>query len=497
MERRIFEGDLLKFVGTAWGLLNPEASFQENWHHQLIAEYLMLAARGSVRRLIINIPPRFTKSTMATIAWPCWVWAQQPSTSWIFGSHNADLATDHSLDRRTIMSSQWYKDHWPEVQFAVDQNLKTQYQNTARGTMVSTSVGASVMGLNADYIVIDDPHDPERVLSEPVREQALRWYDQQLSTRLNDPKTGVIVLIMQRLHQADLTGHVKEHGGWTHLTLPFEAVRDETITFPLSGRTLHRTKGDLLHPERFGADWLARARPILGSWGVAGQLQQDPVPEGGGIFKRDWWHFWGAPCPKCGVTHGLPSRFDEIVQSWDMSFKDTEGADFVSGQAWGRRGGDFFLLHRVSDRMNLPATIAAVEAFDAQVRSRWPEGMLKLVEDKANGPAVLATLTHRLPGLLAVDPAGGKVARAQAVSPIVEAGNAYLPSPTVAPWCGDMFEQLAAFPKGAHDDDVDAMTQALRRLAGYGLPGEGFLRYLGETVAEQEKALVTTEVILR
>ncbi len=499
-ERRAYETSLLAFVRTIWSLLNPETPLLLNWHHELIAEYLTLAARRTIKRLVINVPPRFTKSTMATIAWPCWVWTREPSTAWIFGSHNELLSTKHSRDRRMILSSKWFTDHWPSLQFSRDQNRMQQYQNTMRGEMVATSTGASVMGLGGDFIVVDDPHDPNQVLSEPVREQALDWYDQQLSTRLNDARTGVIVLIMQRLHMADLTGHVKGHGGWTHVVLPFEAKEDEDIIFPLTGRVHHRAKGDLLHPARYDAAWYKSQLPILGSWGIAGQLQQDPVPVGGGIFKRAWWHMYGGPCPRpaCnGVVHGVPSRFDDVVQSWDCAFKETDGSDFVAGQVWGRSKADFFLLDRVNDRMDFPATVIAVEALAAKSRQRWPEGMAVLVEDKANGPAVISTLQHRVPGLIPVEPGGGKVPRAHAISPLVEAGNCYVPHPQIAPWIHDYLEQMASFPKGAHDDDVDATSQAVRRLAGFGLPGEGFLQYLGQSVAEQEKAHVTTRTVVR
>lgn len=512
LERRLYErgpNGLMAFVEDAWRILNPATEFLRNWHHDLIAEHLVLAFRREIRRLVINVPPRFLKSTLCTVSWPCWCWAQDPTSGWIFGSHDSGLSTGHSLDRRTIMSSAWYRDHWPDVQFADDQNLKMQYQNTRRGEMIATSTGASVMGESADFIVIDDPHDPEKAMSETERAKALRWYDQQLSTRLNNKATGVIVVIMQRLHQGDLAGHVLELGGWTHVMLPNEAVppKGETVerhVFPMSGRIVDRQRDELLHPARLSREDLVEVKKTLGSWGYAGQMQQDPVPVGGGIFKNDWWHLYsvtvngqllGGPCtnPKCnGLIHGLPSQFDETIQSWDCAFKDLEGDDHVAGHVWSRLGGDCYLRDRDNGLMNLPATCLAIEAMSA----RWPEAFAKLVEDKANGPAVISMMKHRLHGLIEVEPQGGKEARAHAVSPAVEAGNCFLPHPRFAPWIRDFLAQLSAFPKASHDDDVDACSQALIRLLGYGVPGEGYRQYLGQVAEEAKAAKVTTRTVL-
>ena len=449
----VLEADLLAFLRAAWPLLEPARTFVEIWHHALIAEYLTATARGDLRRLIINIPPRHTKSRLVTVCWPCWVWAQRPETAWIFGSYSGGLAVRHSLDRRTILQSDWYQARWRDrVEFAPDQNLKSEFENTRRGTMLATSVGGSGFGMGADVIVIDDPHNPEQALSEAERDTALRWFDQTISTRLNDPATGVIVVIMQRLHQQDLTGHLLEEAGWTHVALPAEAEEPERIVFPVSGAVHEREPGALLWPERFTQAVLDMQKRRLGSWAYAGQFQQRPTPLGGGIFKRAWWRYYDA----------RPAAFDDVLQSWDCAFKDTKGADFVVGQVWGVQGADKYLLDQHRARLSFPATLAAIRAMS----EKWPQASAKLVEDKANGPAVIATLQHEVSGLIAVNPEGGKIARAQAVSPEVEAGNVYLPLPAREPWVEEFVEECGAFPNGAHDDQVDAMTQALRRLVG-------------------------------
>jgi predicted phage terminase large subunit-like protein len=188
----------------------------------------------------------------------------------------------------------------------------------------------------------------------------------------------------------------------------------------------------------------------MGSYAAAGQLQQRPSPAEGGILKRHWWRFY----------REAPRQFSEVIQSWDCAFKDTRTSDFVVGQVWGRNGADKYLLDQVRGRMDCPATIQAVK----RLSEKWSQAQAKLVEDKANGPAVIATLKHEIAGLIAVNPEGGKEVRAHAVSAQIEAGNVYLPDPTIAPWITGFIEECAAFPNGAYDDQVDAMSQALNRL---------------------------------
>jgi len=437
-------------------VLEPSTQFLVSWHHELVAEYLTLAAAGQIRRLILNIPPRFTKSRLATVLWPCWLWARHPETNWIFGSYASELSTDHSRDRRTVLQSEWYQRLWgSRVEFAADQDRKTVYQNLNRGTMFSTSVGGTVLGMGADFIVVDDPHNPRQVLSDVERLEAGRWFDQQLSTRLNNPATGVIVVIMQRLHEDDLTGHVIQRGQWTHVSLRAEAEEDETIVFPLSGRVVQRKRGDALDPARFPKPVLDAQLAIMGSWAYAGQFQQRPVPLGGGIFKEIWFKDrWTV----------LPERFEELVQSWDCAFKETKDADFVCGGLWGRVGAKFYLIDQVREHLSFTQTCARIAKPEGKYADLWKAATSKLIEDKANGTAVIDTLKSRVTGVIAVEPEGGKESRAQAVAPLAEAGNVILPHDDLFPWVRAYVHELCAFPGAAYDDQVDQTTQALHRM---------------------------------
>jgi predicted phage terminase large subunit-like protein len=290
-----------------------------------------------------------------------------------------------------------------------------------------------------------------------------------MSTRLNQPRSGAMVIVMQRLHEADLTGHLVEQGGFAHLCLPAEYEPSHPFVWPEDPRI---EEGELLWPERIDADSLAQIKRALGSYGSAGQLQQCPAPAEGAILKRRWWRWWP------GRVEEAP-RFNQIIQSWDMAFTDTDGSDFVVGQVWGQLGADKYLIHQVRARMEFTETVQAVKDLTAWVEARYPRhrSHLKLVEDKANGPAVISSLRRQVPGLAPVDPKGDKVARARAVAPEVEAGNVHLPGmadaegtgydPTQTPdWVRALVEECASFPNAAHDDQVDALSQALMRLAG-------------------------------
>jgi predicted phage terminase large subunit-like protein len=384
------------------------------------------------------------------------------------------LSIRDSVKCRTLIESPWYRRFWGDrYALSSDQNTKTRFDNNKSGYRIATSVGGTATGEGGDRVVCDDPHNVQEAESDSMRKATIDWYDIVMSTRVNDPKTAAKVVVMQRCHQRDLSGHLLEKGGWEHLCLPAEyedPPRVISIRFP-DPRT---QVGELLWPPQFGAKEIADLKVSMGSYAAAGQLQQRPSPAGGGIFKRHWFRYYqlpGANLPPVivrlpdGSTQSIvaeeaPRLVDEQIQSWDCSFKDLDTSDFAVGQVWARVGSRFLLGDQVRARMDCPATVKAVR----ELTLKWPGTLAKLIEDKANGSAVIQMLAQEIPGLLPVNPSGGKVARAQAISPLVEAGNVYLPHPEWAPWVNDFIEECVQFPNGAHDDQVDAMTQAILRL---------------------------------
>ena len=435
--------------------------------------HLEAVSRGEIRNLLINIPPRHMKSLLVSVFWPAWEWTQWPERRFLCSSYSLSLSIRDSVKCRRLIESPWYRARWGHLfMLSGDQNVKSRFDNNRSGYRLSTSVGGTVTGEGGDRIICDDPNNVAEVLSDAVRRNTNDWWDMAMSTRVNDPKTSVKVIVMQRCHQQDLSGHLLEQGGYEHLCLPAEYEGSKHVT--LTGFSDPRTEPDqLLWPEQFGRKEIDGWKVSLGSYGSAGQLQQRPSPIGGGIFKRHWFRYIqprGANLPPVqvpmadGTTMSIPAievprgRVEE-VQSWDCSFKDLNTSDYTAGQVWGRYGSMFLLGDQVRGRMDCPTTVKAIRELSA----KWPGCVAILIEDKANGPAVIQMLSSEIPGIIPVNPSGGKVARAQAVSPLVEAGNVYLPHPSSAPWVNDFIEECVQFPNGAHDDQVDAMTQVLVR----------------------------------
>lgn len=455
---------LRAFIRDAWHVVEPATPFVPGWHLDAIAEHLEAITHGQIRNLIINIPPRHMKSLSVCVFWPCWEWTFTPHIRWLFSSYSERLATRDSLKCRRLIQSPWYQERWGNVyRLTGDQNEKMRFENDKTGYRLATGVGGIAMGEGGDRIVTDDPIKPKDADSDPVRTTANTWWDETMSTRGNNPQTVAKVIIMQRLHADDLTGHVLQKAAegadeYEHLCLPAE-YEPRAYVSGIGWSDPRTEEGQLLCPERFGAIELAKLKKSLGSYAAAGQLQQRPVPRGGGMVKRGWWKFYRV----------RPGRFDQVVDSWDMSFKDAKSSDFVSGQKWGRVGADAYLLARIHDRMDFPTAQQAVKNLAAIA----PHAPAKLIELAANGPAIIASLRKVIPGLIGVTPDGSKMARMAAVSPFIEAGNVYLPDPQVAPWVEAFISELAAFPFGAQDDDVDGCSQALKRLLLIGANSTG------------------------
>ncbi len=473
VERELAERSFYEFVLQAWHIAEPATPFVDGWHIGAIVEHLEAVSRGHIRNLLINVPPRHMKSLLVSVFWPAWEWIRNPHLRYLYSSYAASLSIRDSVKCRRLVESPWYQSRWAD-RFALttDQNTKGRFDNNRTGYRLSTSVGGAVTGEGGDRIVCDDPHNVQEAESDSIRLSTIDWWDIAMSTRQNDPKTTTMVIVMQRCHQRDLSGHLLEKGNWEHLCLPAEyegSKRKTSIGFQ-DPRVRH---GELLWSERFGPPEIEALKINLGSYGTAGQLQQRPSPSGGGMFKRQWFRYLqprGANLPPVlvrladGTVQSItaieaPAYVDEQIQSWDCAFKDLSTSDYVVGQLWARRGNMFLLGDQVRARMDCPTTVKAVR----ELSLKWPNARAKLIEDKANGSAVIQMLANEIPGLLPVNPQGGKIARAAAVSPLVEAGNVYLPHPDCAPWVNDFIEECITFPNGAHDDQVDAMTQALLR----------------------------------
>ncbi len=253
LDRALAERSFSDFVRQAWPVLEPKTRFENNWHIDLLCEYMESVASGEITRAVINIPPRYGKSLLATIFFPCWVWIHDPSERFMFASYSSTLSTKHSIDRRTLINSRWYRSQWGAiVKLSDDLNLKTEFANTQRGHMIATSVGASATGRGGNFLMVDDLINPDQANSDLERQAAIRWFDETYSTRLDNKRTGRMLVIEQRTHQADLTGHLLAQDGWEQVSPPAIAERKSIVVFPRSRKEVVREQDDLLWPAREG-----------------------------------------------------------------------------------------------------------------------------------------------------------------------------------------------------------------------------------------------------
>lgn len=413
------------------------------------------------------------KSLLCTVFYPVWRWCTEPQRRFMFVSYSEELSTDHSVFRRNVLNSAWYRSGCGGgVRLAKDQNLKTQYENTQRGVMFATSITGSATGKGCDELIVDDPINAKKAFSDQERDAVNRNFDATFRSRLNDPAKGAIVVIMQRLHESDLTGHLlkREPNSWTHLKLPAEFEQDQTWTFPISALPFPVKAGDLLWESRFSREVLTDLKTALGSWSFAGQYQQNPAPFGGAIIQRKWIRYY----------RELPAATGSVrwLQSWDCAFKETRDSDYVVGQVWCKIGSSHYLVDQVRERMDFVRTKQAIQ----QMSAKYPQATAKLIEDKANGPAVIASLRSEIPGIIPINPNDSKIGRLYGISPLFEAGNVFVPES--ARWVGDFVEELTRFPSAANDDQVDACTQALLYLRRQ---SSGIMEYYRELAEKAQR----------
>jgi predicted phage terminase large subunit-like protein len=392
------------------------------------------------------------KSLLTSVFFPSYWWLHRPENRFLAVAKSDSLATRDSRRMRDVIVSDRYQrilhEHKQGWGLAADQNQKVNFVNTQKGFRQCFPLGANFTGERGDGVIIDDPHDAhEIVLGSPTQvaarmEETAALIDIALSNRVNDLRTAWKVLTMQRLHESDTAGRWSTRPGVRVVCLPMEYEPNHPLRYD---RDWRKTEGELLFPERFPAEVVAALKVQYGRH-YAGQYQQRPSPAEGGMFHRDWLR-----------TYRLLPQVSHQAISVDCAFRDSAQSDFVVMQCWGRLGSDFYLIDQVRGRMDYPATKAALRAFCA----KHPKAALKLVEAKANGDALLADMQHEIAGLVGYDPKASKEARASIAAACCEAGNVHVPEG--APFVSDFIEELASFPAGAHDDQVDAMSQMLIR----------------------------------
>lgn len=506
-EQEDCERDLFKFLQAGWKYIDP-APFVGGWHLQAIAEHLEAVTRGDIKRLLINVPPRSSKSSLCSVAWPAWTWAQSeigpcsgPHVQFLSASYAQTLALRDSVKNRRLIESPWYKKIWGDrFSMTSDVNTKGRFENNKGGYRLATSVDGALTGEGGQIILVDDPHNATEVESELVMESTIMWWDEAMSTRLNDPATGAFVIIMQRLRQNDLSGHVttKDRDGWTWLMLPMEYDPLRHCKTYVNGHVFwedpRTEENELLCAQRFPAEQVARLKTQLGPYAAAGQLQQSPVPRGGGIIKEEWWQLW--------EEERYPS-FEYLLASVDTAYTTKEENDPSAMTIWGvfrdskSNNMRIMLVWAWQGRLELPDLveevmttctvnpISSVRAEKHGGRPRFPVHQV-IIEAKAAGLPLAQELYRLMAGYSAPfsiqfpDQNRGrhtqdKVARVYSIQHIFADKMVYAPDRDFA----DMvINQVSAFPKGDHDDLVDTVSQAVR-----------FMRDTGMLMRREEQAL--------
>ena len=530
--RQRLEGSLIDFVEAAWPVIDA-TPYQSSWAIEALCEHLQAVTDGRISKLLINFPPRCGKTLITSVCWIAWTWARSeqtfrsgPQVRFLCSSYSHTLSLANSNLTRRLILSPWYQSLWGHrFEFLSDQNTKAKFDNDAGGSRLATSVGGTLLGVGGDILVVDDPHNIEQAESEAERETVLNWWSELSTTRLNDPKRSAVVVIMQRLHEEDVSGKILSGDeDWCHLMIPMEydwrrhcsttlgwddprGIDDNGV--PLVERGIPRDaeaaaildserEGSLMWPERFGAKEVAAIKAGLGPYMASGRLQQSPQPKSGGIFRHDWWEVWeGSYFPVC----------DLVIASLDGAYTDKEENDPSALTVWGvfqhpdikktrivlidawrkhlqmhgnvtpraaheivrfgdtpeiKRAKDTWWAARVGKEWGLIEWVA-------HTCSKWGVGIL-LIEDRASG----ITAAQEIRRLYSDEnwtvhlcpPRGDKVARALAAQPTFAQGLVYAP---VRDWAQLVIDEMAIFPKGKYDDLTDLTTQAINWLRGSGV----------------------------
>lgn len=477
------KGGFHAFVRAAWNHADPQR-YVDSPHIQAVCEHLQAVSLGEIRDLMINIPPSCSKTKITTVLWPVWDWLYvHAQRHYMFVSYDLSLMNDSSQRTFNFAGTDWFRQHFGTL---IDPTQSLREHRTVRGGYrYNTSIRGKSTGRHVDRMVIDDPIKPADALNPKVQlsaalEDVITWWQGTAPTRVRDPKTHSRVIIMQRLAERDLCGHVLQHerDGFVHLCLPmrFEASRKCMIE-STGFEDWRSTEGELLCPQRFDEIEVSKLESKLGPANAPAQLQQRPRPRGGKRFRASMFRYFHPlgeaqldPFDRPCLEVPKPSE-GFFAQSWDCTFKDTADADFVAGGVWQIIGSMFYLRDQFHDRAGFVRTCEVIE----QMISKWPRSRKVYIEDKANGSAVIDTLKKKFPGLEPVEPEGGKVARATAAEAPIAAGCVVLPHPDLADWVGYVDEdgepldfssfvgEFVTFPRGVHDDQVDQTTQLLLR----------------------------------
>lgn len=436
--------DFVTFSKLIFPILHGKKPMKMNWHIHAIAHELELVRNGSRKRSIVSMPPRHLKSFLISVAYPAFLLGHDPSMSILVASYSSKLAIKHGDDFRAIVESAIYKKIFPGMKGG-RKNSETEFTTTKGGGRLSISVEGPVTGRGCDLAIIDDPLTPDDATSDVRRQRVNDWFRHTLVSRLNDPETASIIVVMQRLHQNDLAGELLETDEWHSLKLAAIAPRDEQV--PIDDDTFYqRREGDALHPDRMSLDHLVGLREMLGHDLWQAQYQQEPVAPGGNLIKRDWIKRYDTPPAR---------RHDTVtVQSIDTAIKAGPNNDYSVITTWQVQQNEYYLVDVARGRLEY------AELKDWIVTNAKRHSPTKiLIEDAGSGTALIQELKRTSWTVVGVKPANDNLTRMHIASAKIRSGKVFLPQS--ASWLAELEAELFAFPQSPHDDQVDSISQFL------------------------------------
>jgi len=439
----LLRGSLSPFIQKAFHEVNPGQPFFDSWYLDAMAHKLEQCRVRDCKRLIITLPPRMLKSIVASVAYPAFLLGRNPTERILCISYSHEVTQKHARDFRRVVDSAWYRQVFPKT--VALRSVEDIFETTRHGFRRSGSFGGAQTGLGASTIIVDDAMKADEALQKSQREKANDYFANTLYSRLDRKTNGVIIVVMQRLHDEDLVGYLLRQGGWEHLCLPAIAVQDEQI--PIGDcQFYHRKKGELLNPEFEPLSSLEATKRIMGTMHFQAQYQQAPIPESGNLIKLDWIKYFQSPPPRADAR---------IVQSWDTAQKGGEVHDYAVGTTWLHAEGKHFLIDVVREQCDYPTLSRLVLE---QYGKYQPDALL--IEDHGSGTGLIADLKkcHSI-GAIPIKPTRDKIVRLSIVSPMFERGEIFVPQN--AHWLVDFLDELLRFPQARFDDQVDSVTQYL------------------------------------
>lgn len=455
VKNAVFRQSFSTFVQKCFYELNPSEKFINGMYIDLLCDQIQSMIEGENQKLIINLPPRYLKSVICSIALPAFILGHNPSAKIMCISYGEDLASKLATDCRTIMETDWYKELFFQTRIRGDRRSSMDFETTKHGGRFAVTISGGVTGRGADWIIIDDPLKPVEAFSDIQREKVNELYGNTVNSRLNDKNTGRILVVMQRLHAHDLSGFLFENDpDFKSIVLPLIAVKDEEwqIKNHITGKIViyKRKKGELLHPEREGEKVVNSYRNSMSPFVFSAQYQQNPIPIGSGMIKQEWI-----------TTYQELPKLSKIILSWDTASKTTEtnaySACVVIGVGIDQK---YYLLEVFRGRLDFPSLTRKVKELSDKYEGKMSGKIITLVENASSGISLCQTLKGKISNLIPVSCKSSKEQRFDIVALKTEQGELLFPG-QYEPWFKSFEDEFLTFPRSLFKDQCDALSQAI------------------------------------